>query len=206
MLDGLIQLVQSLQGNPLSLPVFFLLYAAACFVAPIGVFPVIGGVLFGFGWGMVVNLAAVLTGASGAFWVARALARERASRILRRWGHRGVAGVVRNPGPGVFIVLRLLGFPPFVIANYMAGVSHMRWRRLLWTSLIGLLPWTFLMTFFAGTFWEVLQQAGIEGFRRAFLSHAWPLLMGAILMASLLAGGMLVKKWMDRRVKFSIAD
>ena len=62
-----VQLVDALRGNPLALPVFVGLYAAACFVAPISPFPVAGGVLFGFVGGFFINLGAVLIGASGPF-------------------------------------------------------------------------------------------------------------------------------------------
>ncbi len=42
MLQNFIHVVELLRGNPLSLPVFLGLYAAACFVAPVSVFPVAG--------------------------------------------------------------------------------------------------------------------------------------------------------------------
>ena len=62
LLHNFIQLIEALKGNPLSLPVFVVLYAAACFVIPVSLFPVAGGVLFGFRAGIVINLATVLLG------------------------------------------------------------------------------------------------------------------------------------------------
>ncbi len=98
-------------------------------------------------------------------------------------------GVLRNPGAGTFIVLRLVGFPPFVVTNYLAGLSGMRWRRFLWTSLVGLMPWTFVMTFFANTFWDILVEAGLSGFRRSVIDHSRPLVLGAVVLVGTLAVG-----------------
>ena len=197
MLSHFIQGVEVLRGNPLSLPVFVGIYAAACFVAPVSVFPVAGGVLFGFGWGFFINLVAVLLGASGPFWLARRLGHQPMAAFFRRKGYRGMAGVLRNPGAGAFILIRLVGFPPFVVTNYLAGLSGMRWRRFLWTSLVGLLPWTFVMTYFAGTFWEILVDAGLSGFRRSVLDHSRPLLWGAGVILATLSIGV----WARRRIK-----
>lgn len=197
MLQNFIHVVELLRGNPLSLPVFLGLYAAACFVAPVSVFPVAGGVLFGFGWGFCINLVAVLLGASGPFWLARRLGQKPLAAFFRRKGHRGILGVLRNPGAGTFIVLRLVGFPPFVVTNYLAGLSGMRWRRFLWTSLIGLMPWTFVMTFFANTFWDILVEAGLSGFRRSVIDHSRPLVWGAVV----LLGTMAVGFWARTRLK-----
>lgn len=191
-----VALIDGLSGNPWALPVFFALYAGACFVAPVSPFPVAGGVLFGFGWGLVINMAAVLAGASGSFWFARRVGHRPMAALLRRWGNRGWVGLLRHPGPGPFVLLRWVGFPPFVIMNYLAGLSQMTWRRFLWTSLVGLFPWTFLMTYFSGTFWSILREAGIAGFRQAVVDHLGPLLAGLAVLASTALLGL----WARRRL------
>jgi uncharacterized membrane protein YdjX (TVP38/TMEM64 family) len=199
MLSSFIHLIEALKGNPLSLPVFVFLYAAACLIVPVSLFPVAGGVLFGFRGGMAVNLAAVLLGATGPFFIARRLGQHALTRFFSRWRNRDVAARLRNPGPGMFIVIRLLGFPPFVVTNYLAGLSHMRYRQFLWTSAVGLLPWTFVMTFFADTFWKILLEAGMTGFRRAMMNHAQPLLWGGGVMAALLVAGYWINGRMERK-------
>ncbi len=191
-----VQLVDALRGNPLALPVFVALYAGACFIAPISPFPVAGGVLFGFWGGLAVNLGAVLLGASGSFWLARRLGHRTMAAFLRRWGNHGWASLLRDPGPGTFVLVRWIGFPPFVITNYLAGLSQMPWGRFLWTSLIGLLPWTFLMTYFSGTLWSILREAGVAGFHRAVADHLGPLLAGV----GILAGTALLGVWARRRL------
>ena len=179
MIHSFVRLIEALQGNPLSVPVFILLYAGGCFIAPVSLFPVAGGVLFGFGPGLAINLAAALLGASGAFGLARVLGRHRLEPWLRRSGQTHPwAETLENPAPGAFILLRLVGFPPFVITNYLAGLSFMPFRVFLWTSAIGLLPWTFVMTFFSGTFWAILLDAGMKGFRQSLMDHSRPLVAG----------------------------
>lgn len=200
MLHNFIHLIEALKGNPLSLPVFVVLYALACYVVPVSLFPVAGGVLFGFRAGIVINLATVLLGATGPFFIARRLGQHALTRFFRRWHNRDAAARLRNPSPWGFIVIRLLGFPPFVVTNYLAGLSHMRYRRFLWTTAVGLLPWTFVMTFFAHTFWAVLMEAGMDGFRKAVLHHARPLVGGALLVAGLMTVGLLLNRRSKKRV------
>lgn len=189
-----------MKGNPLSLPVFVVLYVLACYVVPVSLFPVAGGVLFGFRAGIVINLATVLLGATGPFFIARRLGQHALTKFFSRWHHRDAAARLRNPSPWGLIVIRLLGFPPFVVANYLAGLSHVRYRRFLWTTAVGLLPWTFVMTYFANTFWSVLSEAGMEGFHKAVLHHARPLLGGAILMAGLMIAGLLLNRRSKKNV------
>ncbi len=200
MLHNFIHLIEALKGNPLSLPVFVVLYAAACFVIPVSLFPVAGGVLFGFRAGMVINLATVLLGATGPFFIARRLGQHSLTRFFSRWHNRDAAARLRNPSPWGCIVVRLLGFPPFVVTNYLAGLSHMRYRRFLWTTAFGLLPWTFVMTFFADTFWTVLIEAGMDGFRKAMMHHARPLLWGALCVAAFMSVGLLLNRRTKKKV------
>lgn len=194
MIHHFIRLIEALQGNPLSAPIFVLLYAGGCFIAPISLFPVAGGVLFGFGKGLIINLLAALMGASGAFGLARALGRRRLEPWLRRSGesHAWVAAL-ENPTPGAFILLRLVGFPPFVITNYLAGLSFMPFRVFLWTSAVGLFPWTFVMTFFSGTFWSILRDAGMHGFRQSLLDHSRPLMAGTAVVVAVFVIGWILR-------------
>lgn len=200
MLHNFIHLIEVLKVNPFSLPIFVGLYAMACFLVPVSLFPVAGGVLFGFRDGMVINLFSVLLGATGPFFIARRLGQHALTRFFSRWHNRDAAARLRNPSPWGFMVIRLLGFPPFVVTNYLAGLSHMRYRRFLWTSAVGLLPWTFVMTFFADTFWVVLLEAGMEGFQKAVMHHARPLLGGAVLLVGVLMVGYLVNRRSKKKI------
>lgn len=200
MLSNFVHWVEVLKGDPWSLPWFMGLYVGACFVMPVSLFPVAGGVLYGFWAGMAINLVSVLMGATGPFFIARRLGQHALTRIFSRWQNRDMAARLRNPGPWGFIVVRLLGFPPFVVTNYLAGLSHMRYRRFLWTTAVGLLPWTFVMTFFADSFWAVLKEAGIDGFHKAVIHHARPLLWGSLPLAVFMAAGILVNRRRKKKV------
>lgn len=194
MLQDFVHIIEALKGNPLSLPVFVVMYAAACFVVPVSLFPVAGGVLFGFRAGMLINLATVLLGATGPFFIARRLGQHTFTRFFSRWHNREVAARLRNPSPWGCIIIRLVGFPPFVVTNYLAGLSHMKYRRFLWTTAVGLMPWTFVMTFFSDTFWAVLVEAGMSGFHKAVMHHARPLLWGSLCAAVFMGVGLFLNK------------
>ncbi|MBL8023069.1 MAG: VTT domain-containing protein [Elusimicrobia bacterium] len=199
MLENFIHLIEGLKGNPLSFPVFIGMYVVGCWISPVSLFPVAGGVLFGFRLALVVNMVSLLLGASGPFFLARRLGQKRLTRFFNRWQNRDVAAHLRNPGAWAFVVLRLVGFPPFTVTNYLAGLSHMRYRRYLWTTAIGVFPGTFILTFFADTLWKILVEAGIDGFHRAMMNHSKPLLLAGGGMAALLVTGILLNRWTNRK-------
>jgi len=194
-LNGLIRLVETLQGNPLSLPVFVATFLLFCAMGPISLFAVAGGVLFGFRWGLVINLATECLGATGPFWVARLVARKKIFWWLRKKGYGKTLRVLRKPNLGVLILLRLVGFPPFLMYNYLLGISRVKYRDFLWTTFVGIAPATFVMTYFSGTFWAILKEAGMDGFKRAMLNHLFPVLLGGMLLVVLLVAAGVAKRW-----------
>jgi uncharacterized membrane protein YdjX (TVP38/TMEM64 family) len=198
-LENFVHLIEGLKGNPWSLPVFIFMYVVACWFSPVSLFPVAGGVLFGFRGAIVVNMVALLLGASGPFFLARRLGQKALTRFLSRWQHRDVAAHLRNPSPWGFVIIRLLGIPPFTVTNYLVGLSHMRYRRFLWTTAIGVFPATFILTFFADTFWKILNEVGIDGFQRAMMNHAKPLMLAAGGLAGLMITAYILNRWTKRK-------
>jgi uncharacterized membrane protein YdjX (TVP38/TMEM64 family) len=194
MLNDFIHLIEFIKGTPLALPVFFVMFVAACHVAPVSLFPVAGGVLFGFKGGLLINMAAILVGATGPFFISRWLGQHRFNRIFSRWHNRDMAALLRNPSPWGLVVIRLVGLPPFVVTNYLVGLSHMRYRQFLWSTAVGVLPSLLVITLSSDSLWKILTEAGMGGFRQAMMKHGLPLLLGGGFMASLMAAGLLMNR------------
>jgi uncharacterized membrane protein YdjX (TVP38/TMEM64 family) len=189
-----IQTVNSLQGNSLSPLIFVFFYAMACFIFPVSLFPVAGGILFGFWGGLVLNVTSVLIGATGPFFLARRMAGGTADKFLRSKASPAFLAVLADHRFTTFLTIRLVGFPPFVVTNYLAGIARMPLRIFLSATFVGMLPWTVLLTYFADTFWKILVAAGMGGFRQALLQYSRPLLFGALLFAGLVIAAILVKR------------
>lgn len=194
MLNDFIHLIEFIKGTPLALPVFFVMFVAACHVAPVSLFPVAGGVLFGFKAGLVINLVAILVGATGPFFVSRWLGQHRFNRIFSRWHNRDMAALLRNPSPWSLVVIRLVGLPPFVVTNYLAGLSHIRYRSYVWATALGVLPSITVITLASESLWKILSEAGMGGFRQALTRHGLPLLLGGGFMAMLMVAGIVMNR------------
>ncbi len=186
MLEYLIHFVNVLHGQPWAAPVFVLTYAIICLTGPITPFPVIGGVLFGFWEGVVFSLAAEIAGACAAFYLGRIFGLRFLERRLGRRYKRFEASMSEQ-GFRAILIMRLVGFPPFTVVNYLAGMAGVGWKPYLAATVPGILPWTILMTYFSQLLWKTLVLEGWSGFHRAILAHGKEFILAGILLAGLVA-------------------
>lgn len=99
----------------------------------------------GYVFGFLPGLALVMTG-----WLACALVSYLLGRVLGRPILHAVLGrrfarverAVEGGGVSLLIGARLIPVVPFSILGYVAGATHVRLWRFLWTTLIGFLPET----------------------------------------------------------------
>lgn len=107
-----------------------------------------GGIVFGFWWGAVLNTLGANAGASGAFWLARALGRDGIRAFL---GDRMAAVDQLAEAQGFVWLLRLRLIPvvPFNLLNFAAGATAMSWRAFAAATALGILPGTVVYTWFA---------------------------------------------------------
>jgi len=141
-------------AGPLGPALFILIYAAGTLIAPATPFTIAGAVIFGKWYGMLYNLAADTLGASFGFLLGRYLLHGIARGVLETrlpWLDRKVA----TEGFSVIFYLRLFWFP-FIVLNYAAGATRIRFRDYLLGTALGLLPPVFIMTYFIGAMRDVL--------------------------------------------------
>lgn len=128
---------------------FVALYAALSALNFSGlVLTLAGGAVFGFWWGALLNTLGGNLGATGAFWLARALGRDGVRALV---GNRLSALDRVAEGQGLMWLLRLRLIPvvPFNLLNLACGLTAMPWRAYAMATVIGILPGTLVYTYFA---------------------------------------------------------
>lgn len=123
---------------------FIALYVfTTVFCIPASVMTLAAGALFGVWLGTLYVVIASNLGANAAFFIARYLGQETASKFLRGRLQRLDTGVEQGGFLWVFI-LRLIPAVPFVIFNYAAGLTSVKWRDYALANVLGMLPGTFV--------------------------------------------------------------
>ncbi|SHJ90779.1 FAD-dependent oxidoreductase [Halomonas caseinilytica] len=122
---------------------FFALYVvmAALSLPGAALLTLLGGALFGLGWGLVIISFASSLGATLAALIARTLAREPLERRFARQLERINAGIQRE-GAFYLFTLRLIPLFPFFVINLVMGLTRMRLVTFYWVSQLGMLPGT----------------------------------------------------------------
>jgi uncharacterized membrane protein YdjX (TVP38/TMEM64 family) len=145
-------LVQS--AGPLGPVLFIFIYALGVLFLPATPFTIAGAVIFGKFHGMLYNLSADILGASISFYLGRYFLHGIARGFLETrmpWLDRKAA----EEGFSVIFYLRIFWFP-FIVLNYAAGATRIRFRDYLLGTVLGILPAVLLFTYFVGSMKEVL--------------------------------------------------
>lgn len=137
-------------GAPWWSPVaFVVVYAALTALNFSGlVLTLTGGVVFGFGRGVVLNTIGANLGANAAYALARMLGRDAVAALV---GAR-FARIQRFTEAGGFLWLlrlRLVPVVPFNLLNLAAGLAGMQWRTFAAATALGIVPGTVVYTLFA---------------------------------------------------------
>ncbi|SDI71164.1 FAD-dependent oxidoreductase [Billgrantia gudaonensis] len=122
---------------------FFAIYVvmAALSLPGATLLTVLGGALFGLGWGLVIISFASTLGATLAALIARTLLRTLLERRFAVQLERINAGI-RREGAFYLFTLRLIPIFPFFVINLVMGLTRMRLRTFYWVSQLGMLPGT----------------------------------------------------------------
>jgi uncharacterized membrane protein YdjX (TVP38/TMEM64 family) len=126
------------------------LYAAAHIGVTILMLPAVlmtigAGFLFGLWTGAAVALAGATVGASLAFLIARYLARDRVARSAARDPRfAALDRAIGDKGWRIVFLLRMSAVVPFVLSNYVYGLTAIRFWPYVAASAAGLIPLTLL--------------------------------------------------------------
>jgi uncharacterized membrane protein YdjX (TVP38/TMEM64 family) len=157
------------QFGPWAPLILILSMATAVVISPIPSLPLdlAAGAVFGPLWGTFYVVIGAETGAILSFLIGRALGRDVISRLL------GVDVVFcekcSNHHLGVLIfVARLLPVFSFDVISYGAGLTTMSLRTFAWTTLLGMIPSTFALTYLGSS----------------VVSAQWPLIVSGCVMVT----------------------
>ncbi len=171
-----IQWVKDTQANGWTMLIFYVIFSVAVLALPITLFPIIGGVLFGFWTALPLNILAATMGSWFAFMIARFFGRDAIQYFLK--GKLKFADeAVSQQGLKAVFILRWVGIPPFVIANYLFGISSVKVKDYLLGTLGGVFPWMAIVTYSAHTFWQAVLEGGEKGLRKALWGTMGPLVI-----------------------------
>jgi uncharacterized membrane protein YdjX (TVP38/TMEM64 family) len=154
-------------------------------MAPGSVLSIAAGVAFGL-WGVPFVLIVATTAAGLAFLIARYLAHERVTKALE--GHpkfKAVGKAIDEQGWKVVGLLRLSPPIPFAITNYFFGVTNVGFWPFVITTLVGILPVTFVYVNLGAMGHALATDGGSDAWR-------WGLL--AVGLVATIAAGILVTR------------
>lgn len=149
--------------GPYSLAVFIVLQAAQVVVSPIPgeLTGIVGGYVYGVGFGFVLSTVGLTLGTWIVFELARILGRPFVERVVSRSVLNKFTFLSTNAGALIcFLLFAFPGFPKDYL-SYLLGVSRMGFGTFMVVSTIGRMPGTYLLS---------LQGANIRN--EAYLSFA----------------------------------
>lgn len=197
LLDLAIHGVEFARASILISLAFYLVYSFGVMAFPITLFPIVGGVLFPFWVAFPLNVFSATMGAYMSFKVTRILGRQKIEPLLRDrfkfWDK-----FARMEGFKTVLLLRLVGVPPFIVANYALGLSGVRTVDFLTGTMIGILPWMGIVTYLSHSLWEAVLVGGEKGLAKALAK-----VLGPLMIVSLSILAVVVFNYMHRRRRHS---
>ncbi len=123
--------------------IYFVIYVCVTALSLPGatIMTLIGGAIFGLGWGVVIISFASSIGATLAFLVARFLLRD---YVQARFGDklRAINAGIEKDGAFYLFTLRLVPYFPFFVINLLMGLTPLRAWTFYWVSQLGMLAAT----------------------------------------------------------------
>jgi|GEM_PF-2076025 len=138
--------------GPLAIPIHII-----CFVIlPLFIFPITplcmaGGALFGTGLGFVISAVGFILNSWAGFFISRSVFRKRIVRLVRGRGMTVDKGIADHGIISTFLI-RFFPFTPAGLQNYLVGLSGVKFRHFTIGSLLGGMPWVFVLVFVGGAF------------------------------------------------------
>lgn len=147
---------------------FIVAYAlAVTFGLPATAFTMAGGVIFGFGRGLLFNWLGAMIGAVLAYFFAGAFCGDACRVVLGRRADT-LQHLAETHGFWGTFRLRLIPVIPFGLLNYAAAMAGVRRRDYLLATALGILPGSAVYTYFAGSLVQGVEGAG----RRALINFS----------------------------------
>lgn len=127
-----------------------------CFIPfPAEVLALCAGAIFGTLTGSALIWTGAMIGAALSFGIARLLGRAAVMRFLSRSQKASLNAWAADQGALTLLVSRFIPIIAFSLINYAAGLTRLRWWTFIWTTAVGILPLTILMTYLGAAMREL---------------------------------------------------
>ncbi|QPI64689.1 FAD-dependent oxidoreductase [Vreelandella venusta] len=142
--------------------IFFALYVVMTTLSLPGatLLTLLGGALFGLGWGLLIISFASTIGATLAFLLSRFLFRQPIEKRFPRQFNTLNRGVDKD-GAFYLFTLRLVPIFPFFMINLVMGLTRLKTVTFYWVSQLGMLPGTVVYVNAGGQLGELESLGGI---------------------------------------------
>ena len=147
--------VDELEGYLRSLGYLAIPIHITCFVIlPLFIFPITplcmaGGALFGTGMGFVISAVGFILNSWTGFLISKSMFRKRIERLVRGRGVTIDRGIASHGIISTFLI-RFFPFTPAGFQNYLVGLSGVSFRHFTIGSILGGMPWVFVLVFLGG--------------------------------------------------------
>jgi uncharacterized membrane protein YdjX (TVP38/TMEM64 family) len=136
--------------GPWAVIIYVLLYTVntVSILPPIAFMSLSAGFLFGPVLGFIALSLGSFLGTSATFFISRYFGGEFVDRMTKG----KAVEFQRNLGKNGFLVIlpiRLIGFPPWELVNYVSGLSKIAYRDYISATMIGIMPAVIIQVFFS---------------------------------------------------------
>ncbi len=197
-MSRIVEWVSTAQQNHWMVGFFYAVYIVGVMVFPITLFPIIGGVLLPIWIALPLNVVAATAGGWLAFRTGRSVGR-RIIEPFMRGNLKVIDQLTESKGVRTVCILRLIGVPPFAIANFGLGLSAVRNRDFLMGTAAGILPWMTLVTYLSTSLWQAVLVGGQKGLAKALLKAGAPLTAVSITVTTVVATTWFLKRRRNRQ-------
>jgi uncharacterized membrane protein YdjX (TVP38/TMEM64 family) len=133
-------------------PAFFMLLCVIrpIILLPIGLFSVLGGLLFGYWIGTVYTIVGSTVGSVIAYYMARYWGREWVESLLKgKMKH--LDKKCRERGLTVTFLMRVIPILPCDVVSYICGFSNIKMLDYILGTFLGIIPGTFVYSYFGSS-------------------------------------------------------
>jgi uncharacterized membrane protein YdjX (TVP38/TMEM64 family) len=128
---------------------------------PVSPFILAGGLVFGFAWGSLLNIAGTWLGAASTFLAGRLLGKDFIEHLL---GGRLKVLEAMVEKHGFWTLVRVRFVPiPYALVNYAAALAGVRPAVFLSATAVGLAPAVAVFTYFAAALYRLASEPGRAG-------------------------------------------
>ncbi len=122
---------------------------------PAEVLAIANGMVYGPLWGSVITWIGAMLGASAAFGLARWLGRPFLRRVVSAPREAQLVAWSLRHGGKTMLLARLIPVVAFNLINYAAALTPIPWWTFLWTTGVGILPFTIVLNVFGTQLWHL---------------------------------------------------